>query len=103
MGGDGVGWGWVLIRGWALINFFCLNDGRLFEVGANSRLGAYSNKYGIIFTVFSNRQDPKAKHRFHFLLCRNKKLRHSFSVSISQYVYNSKDFCIVFSANVVLS
>ena len=31
--------------GWALINFFCLLDGRLFEVGANSRLGAYSNKY----------------------------------------------------------
>ena len=22
-------------------------DGRLFELGANSRLGAYSNKYGI--------------------------------------------------------
>ena len=38
--------GWVLIRGWALINFFCLQDGRLFEVGANSRLGAYSTKYG---------------------------------------------------------
>ena len=33
--------------GWALIKFFCLQDGRLFEVGANSRLGAYSNKYGI--------------------------------------------------------
>ena len=31
---------------WALINFFCLYYGRLFEVGANSRLGAYSNKYG---------------------------------------------------------
>ena len=41
-----VGWGWALIRGWALIKFFCLQDGRLFEVGANSRLGAYSNKYG---------------------------------------------------------
>ena len=38
--------GWALIRGWALINFFCLWDGCLFEVGANSRLGAYSNKYG---------------------------------------------------------
>ena len=45
VGGSGVGW--ALIRGWALINFFCLWDGRLFEVGANSRLGAYSNKYGI--------------------------------------------------------
>ena len=30
---------------WALIKFFCLQD--LIEVGANSRLGAYSNKYGI--------------------------------------------------------
>ena len=39
-------WGRALIRGWALIKFFCLQDGRLFEVGANSRLGAYSNKYG---------------------------------------------------------
>ena len=37
---------WVLIRGWALIIFFYLQDGCLFEVGANSRLGAYSNKYG---------------------------------------------------------
>ena len=33
--------------GWALIKFFCLQDGRLFEMGANSGLGAYSNKYGI--------------------------------------------------------
>ena len=32
---------------WALINFLDLENGRLFEVGANSRLGAYSNKYGI--------------------------------------------------------
>ena len=31
--------------------------GRLFEVGANSRLGAYSNKYGIVpleYTAFDN-------------------------------------------------
>ena len=34
---------WALIRCWALINFFCLQDGLLFEVGANSGLGAYSN------------------------------------------------------------
>ena len=39
-------------RGWALINFFCLWDGRLFEVGTNSRLGAYSNKYGTFSEVF---------------------------------------------------
>ena len=45
------GVGWALIRGRALINFFCLWDGRLFEVGANSRLGAYSNKINMVFTV----------------------------------------------------
>ena len=33
---------------WVLINFFSLLDGRLFEVGANSRLGAFLNKYGIL-------------------------------------------------------
>ena len=52
-----MGWGWALIRGWALINFFHIKDGRLFEVGANSRLGAYSNKYGIVpleYTAFDN-------------------------------------------------
>ena len=41
-----MGWGWALIRGWVLIKFFCLQDGRLFKVGTNSRLGTYSNKYG---------------------------------------------------------
>ena len=46
-----VGWGWALIRGWALIKFFCLQNGRLFEVGANSRLGAYSNKYGMLINL----------------------------------------------------
>ena len=45
--GVGGGVGWALIRGWALIQFFCLRDGRLFEVGANSRLGTFSNKYGM--------------------------------------------------------
>ena len=44
--GREVGKRWALIRGWALIKFFCLQDGRLFKVGANARLGAYSNKYG---------------------------------------------------------
>ena len=41
----------------------------------------------ILFTVFStlNRHDPKAKRRFNFLLCEN------------------KNFCTLFSANVVLS
>ena len=32
----------------ALISFFCLWEGRLFEVGTNSKLGAYSNKYGTL-------------------------------------------------------
>ena len=40
--------------GWrALINFLCLKDGRLLEVGANSRLGEYSNKYGKNLSRFS--------------------------------------------------
>ena len=29
-----------------LINFFCLLDGRLLEMGTNLRSGAYSNRYG---------------------------------------------------------
>ena len=53
--GREVGWGWALIRDWALIKYFCLQNGRLFEVGANSRLGAYSNKYGNKFLSFENR------------------------------------------------
>ena len=48
--GREVGWGWALIRDWALIKFFCLQDGGLFEVGANSRLGSYSNKYSSSFS-----------------------------------------------------
>ena len=47
---------WSLIRGWALINFFCLKDGHIFEVVANSRLGAYSNKYGSRFRVHFRRR-----------------------------------------------
>ena len=43
--GGEVGWGWALIK------FFCLQDWSLFEVGANSRLGAYSNKYGSTMTM----------------------------------------------------
>ena len=29
--GREVGWGWALTRGWVLIKFFCIQDGRLFE------------------------------------------------------------------------
>ena len=34
--------------GWALMNFFSLWEGRLIDVGANSRLSASSNKYGML-------------------------------------------------------
>ena len=45
-GGDG-----RLFEDGRLLNFSdCLQDGRLFEVGANSRLGTYLNKYGITMT-----------------------------------------------------
>ena len=37
----------MLIRGWALINFLGFQGGRLFEVGAYSKVGAYLNKYGM--------------------------------------------------------
>ena len=44
-------WGWVLIRGWALINFFYLQGGRLFEVGA------YSRKLVLRYKLFQVSQD----------------------------------------------
>ena len=53
--------GWALIRGWALIKFFCVQDGRLFKVGANSRLGVYSNKYSI--SIFSLGLDLSLNHQ----------------------------------------
>ena len=57
--------GWALTRGWAHINFFCLKDGCLFEVGANLRLGAYSNKYGkhLPTTHFSLKEGAKQKYQ----------------------------------------
>ena len=58
---EGEGVEWALIRGWALINFFCLWDGRLFEVGANSRLGAYSSKYGISGSYFSGGEKRRSE------------------------------------------
>ena len=57
MGVGGRWGGWALIRGWVLINFFCLQDGRLFEVGAISRLGAYSNKYGSLVFLFQRKTE----------------------------------------------
>ena len=44
-----MGWGWVLIWVWLRGGGGgCLFEaGRLYEVGANSRLGTYSNKYSI--------------------------------------------------------
>ena len=37
-------WGCTLISGWALVNFFSLQDGHVLEVGTCSRLVTYSNK-----------------------------------------------------------
>ena len=37
---------WVLIRGWALINFLGFQGGHLFKVDAYSQAGGLSNKYG---------------------------------------------------------
>ena len=61
--------GWAFIRDWALINSFCLQDGRLFEVGANSRLGAHSNKYSIHILclkrkLFSSKKENRPQHHF---------------------------------------
>ena len=58
-------------RGWALINFFCLYDECLFKVGANLRLGAYSNKYGNFFESFLEngaRKKKKNKLRHHHVI-----------------------------------
>ena len=44
MGGGGGG---HLFEAGRLLTFSAFLDGRLFEVGANSRLSSYSNKYGI--------------------------------------------------------
>ena len=46
--GKGGGVGRALIQGLALINFLCLKDEGLFEVGANLRLGAYLNKINMV-------------------------------------------------------
>ena len=56
--------GCAFIRGWALINFFCLQDGCLFEVGTNLRLGAYSNKYCIQHNFLHNWSFLR-QHSFH--------------------------------------
>ena len=54
--GREVGWGLALIRGWALIKFFCLQDGHLFEVGANSRCLFKNGCFGsLLGTGFSQR------------------------------------------------
>ena len=37
---------WALFRGWALINSLDFQGGRLFEVGAYSKVGGESDKYG---------------------------------------------------------
>ena len=37
-----------------LLTFTAFSRGRLFEVGANLRLGAYSNKYGTLPSLLSH-------------------------------------------------
>ena len=65
---------WALIQGWALIKFLCLQDGRLFKVDANSRLGAYSNKYGNLKNICFKYNNTKiiigTKIHFAFILCK---------------------------------
>ena len=58
------GWGWVLIWVWLggggggrLLTFSA------FAMGANSRLGAYSNKYGSLFQVPGSVGSAKLKNR----------------------------------------
>ena len=48
-----MGWGWAPIQRWTLINFFYL------RMGASSRLGAYSNKYGIFILSLSLNLDSR--------------------------------------------
>ena len=39
-GGEGEGCGWGLLQGWALVKFSSQQDGHLFQVSTNLRLGA---------------------------------------------------------------
>ena len=39
-GGGGEGCGWGLLQGWALVKFSSQQDGHLFQVSTNLRLGA---------------------------------------------------------------
>ena len=55
-------------RWWVLINFFYLKDGRLFEVGANSRLVAYLNKYSKSKTNRCESKPRKYGHKINPLL-----------------------------------
>ena len=52
MGRGGLwGGGGRLFEAGRLLTFSASEDGRLFEVSTNSRLGAYSNKYSIFWCV----------------------------------------------------
>ena len=46
--------------GWALINFLGFQAGRLFEVGAYSKVGGESNKYGRLLDYGFRRNSSKA-------------------------------------------
>ena len=48
------GAGGRLFEAGRLLIFSAFSHGHLFEVGANSRLGAYSNKYGTLPSLLSH-------------------------------------------------
>ena len=45
---------WALLRGWALINFLGFHGGRLFEVGAYSKVGIYWQINTVFYSIIRN-------------------------------------------------
>ena len=66
-----VGWGWALIQGWVLINFFCLYDGRLFEVRANSWALIQIN---MVFKILQKLIKDQSVKKVSFTACHSGKL-----------------------------
>ena len=59
------GVGFSLIQEWTLINFLGFQVGRLFEVGAYSKVGALSNKYGTFFLPITRPYSQSAQFNNH--------------------------------------
>ena len=91
--GVGVGWGWALIRGWALIKFFCVQDGRLFMVGAYSRWALIRGwaliRINTVFSIFSLGLDLSLNHQLWWNLP-NKRWSLVFSIIHSFNLINNK-------------